>query len=243
MERDPVWASKGASPIEAPGEGYDLDALLEAAKAPQHAPEVRETYGTVESGAGSALVVRVGDRRVEARRAVSCLVEPAAGDRVLIALSDESFVLAVLVKGEHGGPGVTLSFEGDITLRARSGKLSMVADEAVTLTSGARVEVTAPELDVRAMKTSFFSASLSYIGRTLDGEIDRIKVVAQTVDRTIDRVSERLKQSFRTIEQIEKVRAKEIDVDVDGNVSVHADSTIMSSEKLVKIDGEQIHLG
>jgi hypothetical protein len=149
----------------------------------------------------------------------------------------------VLVKGEAGGPGVTLSVDGDVTLRARGGKLAMIASEPVTLASGSRVEISAPELTVRAMKTSFFSASLSYIGRALDGEIDRISVTAQTVNRTIDRVSERLKRSFRTIEQIEKVRANEMDIDVEGNLSVHADNTIMSSEKLVKIDGEQIHLG
>ena len=68
-------------------------------------------------------------------------------------------------------------------------------------------------------------------------------MAAQAVDRTIDRVSERIKRSFRTIEQIERVRAKELDVDVEGNISVHADNTIMSAEKLVKVDGEQIHLG
>lgn len=239
MERAPSRASEGASTTEGDG----LDALLETIEGPRPAPDVREAYGTVESDAGGALVVRVGDRAVRALRAVSCLVEPGAGDRVVVALSDESFVLAVLARGEGRGSGLTLSVEGDVTLRATGGTLALVANEAVTLTSGAKVEISAPALEVRAMKTSFFSASLSYIGRALDAEIDKITVAAQTVDRTIDRVSERIKRSFRTIEQIERIRAKELDVDVEGNVSVHADNTLMSAEKLVKIDGEQIHLG
>lgn len=249
MEQIPVRSSEGAPPTEE-GAGHDeagsadrLDALVDAMGAPRSAPEVRETYGTVESVAGAALVVRVGERSVKARRAVSCLVEPSAGDRVLVALSEESFVLAVLVQGERRVPGVTLSVEGDVTLRSRGGKLAMVANEGVSLTSATKVEVSSPELEVRALKTSFFSASLSYIGRALDGEIDRIKVVAQTVDRTVDRVTERLKRSFRTIEEIEHVKAQELDLDVNGNLSVHSDNTIMSSEKLVKVDGEQIHLG
>jgi hypothetical protein len=240
MQQSPDQASEPAPSPDAPG-GDRLDALLDGVEVSPREPEVRETYGTVESAA-DPLVVRVGDRSVKARRAVSCLVEPGVGDRVLVALSDESFVLAVLCR-EHRAEGVTLSVEGDVTLRSRGGKLAMVASEAVTLTSAKRVEVTAPELEVRAMATSFFSASLSYVGRTLDGEIDRIKVAARTVDRTFDRVSERIKRSFRTIEQIERVRAQELDVDVEGNLNVHADNTIMSSEKLVKIDGEQIHLG
>jgi hypothetical protein len=239
MERAPFQADRGAPAIERDR----LDALVEAMETPRPLADVREAYATVESAAGGALVVRVGDRSVKAQRAVSCLVEPAVGDRVLVALSAESFVLAVLVKGEQRGPGVTLSVEGDVTLRARGGKLAVVASEAVTLTSGAKLELTAPELEVRAMKTSFFSASLSYLGRTIDGEIDRLKLAAQSVDRAVGRVSERIKQSFRTIEEIERVRAKELDVDVEGNVTVHADSTLMSAEKLVKVDGEQIHLG
>ncbi len=243
MDREPIEASEGTSPVENSRDGDRLDALLQAVEEPRRAPDVRETYGTVEAEAGGAIVVRVGGQSVKARRAVSCLVEPGVGDRVLVALADESFVLAVLVRGERRASGVTLSAEGDVTIRARGGKLNMVAREAVALASGEKVELSAPELDVRAMKTTFFSASLSYIGRTLVSEIDRIKVAAQTVDRAIDRVSERIKRSFRTIEQIEHVRANELDVDVEGNVSVHADSTIMSAEKLVKVDGEQIHLG
>jgi hypothetical protein len=207
--------------------------------------EVRQVYGRVESVASSTLVVRVGDRLLTTRRAVSCLVEPAVGDRVLVAWSDESFVLAVLARrvDAHARATITLSAEGDVTLRARGGALGLASNEAVTVTSSDRVEINTPELAVRAMKTSFFSSSLAYVGKVLDGEIDRVTLVARTVDRTIERVTERLKRSFRTIEEIERVKAQELDVDVEGGVSVHADSAVVSAEKLVKIDGEQIHLG
>lgn len=249
MERVPEPVSAGAAvtlggdpPLEAGGvESARIDSLLDDLEAAP--PVVRETYGTVAAVDGDAVLVHVAGRPLKARRAVSCLVEPVAGDRVLVALSDESFVLAVLAKGELRPPGVTLSVDGDVTLRSRGGKVALVANEAVSLTSGSKVELNAPELEVRAMKTSFFSASLSYIGRTLDGEIDRVKLAARTVDRTIDRVTERVRQSFRTIEEIERVRAHELDLDVEGNFSVHADNTIIGTEKLVKVDGEQIHLG
>jgi hypothetical protein len=255
MERMPTQLTDGAPTTEAASTTPSLlesmsssGALLETTEvAPS--PEVREGYGRVESVAGvgcGGLVVRVGDRAVNAVRAVSCLVEPAVGDRVLVALADESFVLAVLARGEGRGAGatpVTLSAEGDVTLRARGGTLALASNEAVSVTSGSKVEINTPELEVRAMKTSFFSSSLAYVGRVLDGEVDRITLAARTVDRTIDRVTERLKRSFRTIDEIERVKAQELDVDVAGNVSVHADNTVMSSEKLTKIDAEQIHLG
>ena len=236
MERAPDPESAGA----VVDEGDWLETFVTPPAAP--APDVRETYGTVEAVEGDLVVVRVSGRAVRVRRAVSCLVEPGAGDRVLVALSDESFVLAVLARGARA-PGVTLAVDGDVTLRSRGGNLALCANEAVTLTSGSKVELTAPELEVRAMKTSFFSASLSYIGRALDGEIDRVKLVARTVDRAIERVTERVQQSFRTVEQIERLKAKELDIDVEGTVNVQSDNTVMSAEKLVKVDGAQIHLG
>jgi hypothetical protein len=254
MEHVPDRATDAAAFVEAEREGDRLEALLEGIEPLPPAPEVRQTYGTVDAVEADTLLVRVSGRPIRARRAISCLVEPVVGDRVLVALAcawqsstggpaDESFILAVLVKGERRASGVTLAADGDVTLRSRGGKLTLVADEAVSLASGSKIELNSPELEVRAMKTSFFSASLAYIGRALDGEIDRITLVAQTVDRAIDRVSERIKCSFRTIEEIEKVKAKELDVDVEGNVTLHSDNTIMSAEKLVKVDGEQIHLG
>lgn len=245
MERVPDLVSAGSVVAEA-SLGDGLDALLEGVDAAGPAPAVRETYGTVEGvEVDDTIVVRVAGhaRPTRARRALSCLVEPSAGDRVLVTLaggSDESYVLAVLARGERG---VTLAVDGDVTVRARGGKVALVADDAVTLTSASKVEMNTPELEVRAMKTSFFSASLSYIGRTLDGEIDRVRFVARAVDRAIDRVTERIQQSFRTIDQIERVKAQELDLDVEGDLSVHSDNTIIASEKLVKVDGEQIHFG
>jgi hypothetical protein len=242
-------ASVGAAAgDDTPAEGDRLDALLDGIEAPPSALDVRQTYAVVEAVAGDFFVARASDRVVRARRAASCIVEPAVGDRVLVAIpsaahghpAEEPFILAVLVKGERS---VTLAMDGDVTLRSRGGGISLVASEAVSIASASKVELNAPELEVRTMKTSFFSASLSYIGRALEGEIGRIRLVAQTVDRTIDRVSERVKRSFRTIEEIEKVKAHELDVDVEGNVTLHSDNTVMSAEKLVKVDGEQIHLG
>jgi len=222
-----------------------IDALFDKVGAPHLVPEVKQTYGIVEREAGAELTVRVAQKAVKARRAASCLLEPKVGDQVLVAVTDgdHSFVLAVLVQGARETKGGILSIEGDMTLRAPSGKVAVVASDAVSITSAKEVAVSAPELSVHSLKTTFFSESLSYIGRKIEGEVERLKVVAQVVDRTIDRVSEKIKRSYRTVDEMEQVKAGELDVVVKGNVSVHADNTILSADKLVKVDGEQIHLG
>ena len=244
-ERDGAGHADHAAPVESHGDSSQIDALLESVDAPHATPEVKQTYGFVERDADSTLVVRIGQKSVNARRAASCLLEPKTGDQVLVAITDrdDSFVLAVLRQGQREASGGVISLDGDMTLRAKSGKIALVASDAVSVASATQIAISAPELQVHALKTTFFSESLSYIGRRIDTEVERIKVVAQVVDRTIDRVSERLKRSYRTIEEMEHVKAKELDVVVEGNVSIHSDNTVLSAEKLVKVDGEQIHLG
>jgi hypothetical protein len=216
-----------------------------AARAGETKGEVRQHYATVVGEAAGTLTVRVEDRVVSARRAASCLLEPRPGDQVLVAVGGglSSFVLAVLVRGEVSARGAQLSVDGDLTLKTTSGKLSLTGAEGVSIASAKEVAVSAPEVAVRALSTTFFSESLSYIGRRVEAEIDKLKVAAHALDSAIDRVSERVKRSHRTVEEVEHVKAKELDVVVEGNASVHAENTLLSADKLVKLDGEQVHIG
>jgi hypothetical protein len=207
------------------------------------APAVEQTFGIVES-IGDVFSVRVGGATIVARRAASCLLEPGPGDQVLVALSDRaSFVLAVLVQAPRPTPGGVLSLEGDVTLRSRQGKVAIVANEGIHITSASEIGLNAPDLNIRSLKTTIFSESLSYIGRRIDTEVERIKLAARAIDSAVDRVSARVKRSFRTVEEMEQVRAKELDIVVEGNASIHGENALVSADKLVKVDGEQVHLG
>ena len=65
--------------------------------------------------------VRVGSGDYAAKRAVSCLVEPALGDRVLVALHDAGcHVLAVLDR--EGDAPTRLVAEGDLEVSAPGGR-------------------------------------------------------------------------------------------------------------------------
>jgi hypothetical protein len=48
---------------------------------------------------------------------------------------------------------------------------------------------------------------------------------------------------FRKVEGIEQVQAGELDLQVRDSLSLHGRHTMMTAEKLVKVDGAQIHLG
>lgn len=219
-----------------------IDALL--AEPVAAAPEVRQTYGVVEGREGERFLVRAGAELARAVRAKSCLIEPSAGDTVLLSRSsdDRAFVLAVLVGRAEDAERV-IDVDGDLTLRSKTGRVAIVGNDGVAITSGNDLSVNAPSVTARTMKASLFADSLSYLGRTVDAQLDRVKVLGQSLETVIDHVSSRVKHSFRTIDELERVKAKELHVRAEATLNMHGKNTVMTAEKLVKFDGEQISIG
>lgn len=214
--------------------------LIESLLAP---PEVKQTFGVVEGREEAMFLVRAGAELVHARRAKGCLIEPETGDTVLVARSERhgSYVLSVLASA-NDGPSV-VAVEGDLTLRARSGRVAIVSGEGVSVTTGGEVAVNAPSVALRTMTASLFADTLSYVGRQVEAQVDRVKVLGQALDTVVDRVSSHVKYSFRTVSEVERVEARESHVNVEGTLAMHGKNTLMTAEKLVKLDGEQITIG
>jgi hypothetical protein len=66
-----------------------------------------ELIAAIAEGEFKRLQVRVGSGEYEARRAVSCLVEPALGDLVLLALHDAGCHVLAVLEREGGGATIT----------------------------------------------------------------------------------------------------------------------------------------
>jgi hypothetical protein len=207
------------------------------------APEVQQTFGLVEGREGAQLRVRVGPDLLHAIRAKSCLVEPARGDTVLVARSEHHgcYALAVLVSPEHG-TGATIAVDGDLTLRSNQGKVAISAP-TVTVVAEKSASLHAPELLATSQKVTLFAGALSYVGQTIDAQVERVRHVGKSLEQVIGRVSSRVKYSQREIEEVERVKANELHVQAESTLNMHGKNTLMTAEKLVKLDGEQIHVG
>jgi len=208
------------------------------------APEVQQTFGVIEGKDDRHWLVRAGADLVRATRSKSCLVEPANGDTVLVARSEHhgSYLLAVLASPDEK-PACAIDVDGDLTVRSKSGKVAIVAGETVSVVAGRNVAVTAPELSANTMKATLFADSLSYVGRTIDANVERVRHFGKRLESVIDVVTSRVKHSHRTIEEVERIKAKELHVRAEATLNIHGKNTLMTAEKLVKFDGEQIHLG
>lgn len=206
-------------------------------------PEVAyQEAGRVVRAAGGAFVVACASGEVEARRAVSCMVEPIAGDVVLVSMLPErgAYVLAVL---ERQGSDVSVVLDGDLHVKLPSGRFVLGAAEGVSFASGKEVGVVAGEVKVNARLGSVFVESLSYLGAAVQAEIERAKVKAAALDASVERVIQRVKRMYRFVDEFEQLRAERVDYVAKKNMSLRGENTLVTAEELVKLDGAQIHLG
>ncbi|WP_437952082.1 DUF3540 domain-containing protein [Sorangium sp. So ce296] len=205
----------------------------------------RQAYG--EHGAvlrfdGSAYIVETDDGEVRAKRATSCLLEPAAGDLVLLAVVNGAhYVLAVLER-EEGAPSRLVS-EGDLQIRLQRGSLGLSAPDGVHVQSGKDLSMVASTFRVQAKEGHVALELFSFLSKMVRGEVDRAKLVGRSLDAHLERVMQRVKRSYRIVEEADHVRADRIDYAAKGNLAIHSENAKITASHLVKIDGDQIQVG
>ena len=204
--------------------------------------EIIHELGRVLPSVSGGLFVRAARGDVEAKRAASCLIVPAVGDSVLLVSTERgAFVTAVLER--EPGAKSTIALDGDLELRLEKGRFAVAAQEGVDLVSGKDVSVVASGLRVNAVEGNVVLQRLSFLGGAVRAELEKLKLVASTFDATLERLSQKVKRSYRSVEELDQVRAGSIDYTAKSVMSLHAENALVTAEELVKVDGEQIHLG
>jgi hypothetical protein len=204
---------------------------------------VTQEMGRILEAEGQTLRVRAAACDYDAKRAVSCLVEPVADDIVLVALAPNgaAYVLAVLEREE--GAKATLSTDGDLELRQRHGRVTIAAQEGIDLIAAKDIRLVGQGLAINASEGNVVVNKLSFVGGLVRAEMDKVKLLAQTFDSVLDRFSQKARNAFRTVQETDQVRAERIDYSATSTMSLHGENALLTAEELVKVDGEQIHLG
>jgi hypothetical protein len=207
------------------------------------ASEALQQTGTVVRAAGEGYGVRTASGDHVAKRAASCLVEPALGDYVLVATlaTGACYLLAVLERSD--GARTQLVVDGDLSLKLPSGRFEVAAQEGVSLISPQDVSVVSGTLRINAVEGNVVVQRLSYLGRQLRSEVEKIKLVATSLDSVLERWSQKVQRAYRTVTEFDQVRAQRIDYRAEKAMNLHAQNAVVTAEELVKIDGDQIHLG
>jgi hypothetical protein len=198
---------------------------------------VFQEFGEVVKVEAEVLTVRTALADVTARRAASCLLAPALGDRVLLATEErgDAYVLAIL--DQRDPSAATISVDGDLRLRSLHGKVSVAAQEGIELVTTAAARIAARAVDVSAIE------ALSVVGGAVKAEVERVKAYATTLESFYERVTQHAKRSHRTVEEVDQVKAGYIDYAAKGAANVRGENVLVTAHELVKVNGDQVHIG
>lgn len=175
--------------------------------------------------------------------APSCLLAPVVGDKVLLVTDTQGgdYVLAVLERA--AGQTATLRFSGNTEISAASGTLTLSGRDGVALTSAQELSLTATTLRATAISGDVTVENMSVVGGAWRSCVDSVKSVGRTFDSVLDRCHQRVARSYRQVDEIDQVRAGQIDYQADTSLQLHAKYALVTADELVKMDAEQIHLG
>ncbi len=198
-----------------------------------------------------ATVVGITDRRirvrsslgeVEVRRAASCLIEPEMGNEVLVVHHERgSHVLAVLERDEQSPARIIA--DGDLEIASPVGHVSMSGRDGINLLTPGEVVIAAETATVTAKKGEMMIDALTFLGNRFTAQIERVKTVSQSVESIAERWVQRVDRAYRFIAQSESTRAGYIEIQARTAFHVKAETTLVNSQGLTKIDGSQIHVG
>ncbi|BDG71415.1 DUF3540 domain-containing protein [Roseomonas fluvialis] len=175
---------------------------------------------------GEAFTILRGPERETALRAFSCLVEPAAGDLVLIGRAEgQAFILAVLAR--RGAAPMRLAVPDGATIAAPQG----------------RIAIEAGTFDLCADATSVTTRSMAVTAGQTDASFGRISLLAEAIETIAQRIIGRFRRSVRIVEESDQLRARHVDQRASGHMHLRGDAVTLQGSALVKLRADQIHLG
>ncbi len=198
---------------------------------------VRLLHRVVRRVDGPRLAVADPDtgRLTEARRAKGCLVAPEEGDLVLVADGPAgTHILSVL---DSAAPATRL------TPVAEAGTLHLHAPGGLLLDSDGEVRTRAVRVSLAAAQGEAEVEHMVWRGQWLEGRIGRLKVVAETLETMAGTVISELARAVRRVAGLDQTRAGVLDMAAEETATLHGRHTIVTADKDIKVDGDQIHMG
>ena len=180
---------------------------------------------------------------LEANRALSCLLAPEVGDRVLLVRAEPggAYILAVLTRPKEGP--LRVRSPHDLSIEAPAGRVTVGSAEGIALQSAKSISMGAGRLELRAREAELFLEGLQYLGERIEATVGQLHTRAEALHSVAERCVQRLKRSYRVVEELDHHRAEQVDFSVRANFALRAKNALVAAKELIKLDGDQIHLG
>ena len=199
--------------------------------------------GTIESLDEQGYRINADTRQYSATRAFSCMVEPIVNDIVLFSIDAamQCHILAIIERPDC--TDTRLAFPGDVTLNAGQGQLHLNAQQGISISSEQHINLASEEYTLLANKALFGIDSLTAIGSKLVSKINNVQTIADTVETVAVNLLQKLKNSFRQIEGVDQVKARDSIHTVRNLYSMRSKQAAILAKKDIKVDAERIHMG
>lgn len=187
----------------------------------------------IASGAQDQVRIATETDEFEARLAVTCLVAPQPGDRVLVSrLENGCFVLAILER----------LIPSPVTLRAAGDSLTI---EAARLTLAARetLSVSAPAVDIVTPRFTLAGDALAFLGKLTSFVGDRLRLSSRTQEVAADTIATTARERVSAVAGTDMLRAGNLVSTIDGVVSTQTEAAVIAAREEVRIDGKRVTMG
>jgi hypothetical protein len=200
------------------------------------APPSLHHCGSVLACEDAQIIVGGDWGSLSTRRAASCQLLPAPGDWVLISgtLPEQVYVIAVLER--RSAAPLCTQWGDDVTLRVDGpGRATFSAADALTLKGGdVSIIGRTGRLLLSEVKACARSAVLSVRSTTFMGDV---------LESSLGRLSQFLGSSQRTVKGLDQTRSGDIDCRAEQTLALHGQHVFATANKLVRVDGDQVHIG
>ncbi len=196
----------------------------------------------VIGGCDSNWIVQAESGTCTAKKAVSCLVAPEIGDKVLCVLlaSGASSILAILERKQSHT--THLKFDGDLDISS-SNSIRLVANERLNAFSGNKMSFDSSDLSIRSKIVSALFNKLNVTGEEANHSIGKIRILAKYMESVSETSRQIMNNSFRLVSGLESVKAGEILQTVKNHFKVQSKQATILAEDDARVNAKRVHLG
>jgi Protein of unknown function (DUF3540) len=178
----------------------------------------------------------------EARVAFGCVVQPEPGDRVLTAVTAGTIWVTSVLDRRSDAP-MLLWAERDIAIVSLHGDVSLTAARTIDLDAAECVRLAACEIDLHAGVARFVLDELVQVSRKASLLVGKVRYVSEMIETFAEHVLTRARRSSRLIEDSDQLRASDIDHRAESTLQLRAETMLMTADRVIRVDADQIHMG
>lgn len=191
---------------------------------------------------GGLMRVVAGSYARVCRKAVSCLLEPAIGDRVALHDAGDGITYVLAVLERPGSEPARLRLDRPVSVE-------MTADFELSVGGMTHLHC-GDELKLDAGQAVLNLGAMDMVASTMHALIGEVglhagslRLVCKAIDTIADRLVQVMGHSCRSVEGTDQLQAGQIDHVALQQLRLHARNALFTADQLAKIDAAQIHLG